>query len=135
MVEAASPDADYKTSRTIVHEIMDSKPPPSDKTFNCVFQDVSTATGAGFETTARVLRLAFFHGFSSAELLQRLLAELTSAGVLRDHPLDVKTLDQLPYLTAILTGGLRLSPAIATRMARVAQRLTFSTTSGACPSA
>ncbi|KAI8630282.1 cytochrome P450 [Xylariaceae sp. FL1651] len=47
-------------------------------------------SGAGFETTASVLHLVIFHA-----------------------------LEQLPYLTAILMEGLRLSPAIAIRMARI----------------
>ena len=119
MTAAASPAKNDDTSRTIVHEIMDSKLPPSEKTFKRIFQDVSTATDAGFETTASAIRLIFFHVFSNPKLLQRLRAELASAGASPDRPLDLKTLEQLPLLTAILKEGLRLSPAIATRMARV----------------
>lgn len=98
---------------------MESKLPPSEKTFNRVFQDVSTATGADFETTARALQLIFFHVYSNAKILRRLRADLTSAGAGPKHSLDLKTLEQLPSLTAILMEGLRLSPAIATQMARV----------------
>ena len=120
MAAVASPTTKDKGPRTIVHEIMDSKLPPSEKTFDRVFTEVTTVTGAGFETTASVLRLIFFHIFSQAEIVQRLRAELASAGAVLDHPLDVKTLEQLPYLTAVLTEGLRMSPGIATRMTRVA---------------
>jgi len=115
----ASPAADYKSPRTIVHEILDSKLPPSEKEFDRVFDDLSTVTGAGFETTASVLRLILFHLFSTADILQRLRTELATASVTSPQPLDLKTLEQLPYLTAILMEGLRLSPAIATRMARI----------------
>lgn len=34
--------------------------------------------------------------------------------------IDLATLEQLPYLTAVLMEGLRLSPGLASRMARIA---------------
>ncbi|KAF2875491.1 trichodiene oxygenase [Massariosphaeria phaeospora] len=120
MTAIASPTPNDKAPRTIVHEIMGSKLPPSEKTHDRIFQDVSTVSGAGFETTASALRLIFFHVFSNADILQRLRDELASAGASSSDQLDLKTLEQLPYLTAILMEGMRLSPAIATRMARIA---------------
>ncbi|KAI0391547.1 cytochrome P450 [Xylariaceae sp. FL0594] len=101
--------------RTIVDEIMDSKLPPSEKTEARVYDDASTVTGAGFETTASVLRLVIFNVFSNSDILQRLRGELASCS----GTLDLKTLERLPHLTAVLMEGLRLSPAIGTRMARI----------------
>ncbi|KAI0424729.1 cytochrome P450 [Xylaria sp. FL1042] len=114
MKAAASPDDDGP--RTLVHEIMQSKLPPSDKSFERVFDEVSTTTGAGFETTAAVIRNAAFHIYSDPRILQKLRAELATAP---DH--DCKTFEQLPYLTATIMEAMRLSPAIATRSARIAQ--------------
>jgi len=105
-----------ETPRTIVHEILASKLPAHERMPARIFEDVSTVTGAGFETTASVLRLIFFHVFSNPSILRRLRTELSSVST----PADLKTLEQLPYLTSVLKEGLRLSPAIATRMARVA---------------
>ncbi|KAF5869064.1 putative cytochrome p450 protein [Botrytis fragariae] len=96
-------DPDDKAPHNIVHEILDSNLPAEDKKFERVFDDVATVTGAGFKTTASVLRLIIFHVFNSPEILKRLL----------------KTLEQLPYLTSILMEGMRLSPAIASRSARI----------------
>jgi cytochrome P450 len=83
-----------------------------------------TVTGAGFETTANVLRLVFYHVFSNASILQRLRAELASAGgppqSSAQIEVELRTLEQLPYLTSILMEGMRLSPAIASRMTRIA---------------
>jgi cytochrome P450 len=83
-----------------------------------------TVTGAGFETTANVLRLVFFHVFSNAAILQRLRAELASASGPSQSSgqveFELRTLEQLPYLTSILMEGMRLSPAIASRMTRIA---------------
>jgi cytochrome P450 len=85
--------------------------------------DVATITGAGFETTAAVMRLTCYHVFSNADILQRLRAELatvTELSSIEDRNVKVKELEQLPYYTSILMEGLGLSPAIGSRMARIA---------------
>lgn len=114
MKAAVSPDDDGP--RTLVHEIVQSKLPPPEKSFERVFDEMSTTTGAGFETTAAVIRIAAFHIYSDPNILQKLRAELAAAP---DH--DWKTLEQLPYFTATIMEALRLAPAIATRSARIAQ--------------
>ncbi|KAI1205170.1 cytochrome P450 [Annulohypoxylon truncatum] len=114
MKAAVSPDDDGP--RTLVHEIMQSKLPPPEKSFERVFDDMSTTTGAGFETTAAVIRIATFHIYNNSKILQKLRAELTAA-----PDRELKTLEQLPYLTAIIMEAMRLAPAIATRSARIAQ--------------
>ncbi|KAK7753186.1 hypothetical protein SLS62_004919 [Diatrype stigma] len=92
----AAMSADDDGPRTLVHEIVQSNLLPSEKSFERVFQEVSTTTGAGFETTAAVIRIAAFHIYSDPKILQKLRAELAAA----------------PN---------RDSPAIATRSARIAQ--------------
>lgn len=116
MATATSPDPNQ--SPNVVHEIMNSKLPPSEKAFDRIFQDIATMSGAGFETTAGVMRMVIFHTYSNSDILQRLRAELASVANPRSQ-IQLKALEQLPYLTAVLMEGLRLSPAIATRMARV----------------
>jgi cytochrome P450 len=111
---------------TIVHEILQSDLPPAEKTFDRINDEVGTITGAAFETTAQTLRVLLYYVYSDAEILRRLRAELTGlaakaidaeqAGV----QLQLSLLERLPYLTAVLMEGLRLSPGIATRMARIA---------------
>lgn len=125
VASSSSSHSDETTPRTIVHEIMDSKLPAAQKETERVFEDVSTVAGAGFETTGSALRLVLFHVFSNPDILQRLRDELvassvTSHGESPDAIVDLRTLEQLPYLTSTLMEGLRLSPAIGTRMARVA---------------
>ncbi|KAI1379801.1 cytochrome P450 [Hypoxylon crocopeplum] len=90
--------------------------PPPEKSFERIFGEKSTTTGAGFETTAAVIRIAAFHIYSDPKILQKLRAELAAAP---DH--DWKTLEQLPYLTAIIMEAMRLAPAISTRSSRIAQ--------------
>jgi cytochrome P450 len=112
----AAVSADDDGPRTLVHEIVQSKLPVSEKSFERIFDEISTTTGAGFETTAAVIRIATFHIYSDAKILQRLRAELAAAP---DN--NLKTLEQLPYLTATIMEAMRLAPAIATRSARIAQ--------------
>lgn len=121
---SSSPDP--KLEDTIMHAIVRSGLPPAEKTFQRIFEETATVTGAGYETTANALRLTLFHTYTNRTILQRLRQELASAA--RDcpsEPIPLKALEQLPYLTAVLTEGLRLSPAIGTRAARVADRDLF----------
>lgn len=114
MKAAVSPDGDGQ--HTLVHEIMQSNLPPEEKSFQRVFDETSTTTGAGFETTATVIRNAVFHIYSNPKILQKLRAELTAAP---NRGLEI--LEQLPYLTATIMEAMRLAPAIATRSARISQ--------------
>jgi cytochrome P450 len=120
MAQALSPSQEKRGRRTIVHEILDSKLPSHDKTHQRIFEDVSSVSGAGFETIGGALRLIFFHVFSSAKILRRLRSELESAKTRHDDVMQLRVLEQLPYLTSTIKEGLRLSPGIATRMARIA---------------
>lgn len=106
----------------MVHEIVHSNLPPSDKTFDRIFEEIATVTGAGFETTANTLRLILYHVYTNGKILQRLRKEIASVSTDPSEPIALKQLEQLPYLTAILMEGMRLSPAIATRAARISDR-------------
>ncbi|KAI1778090.1 trichodiene oxygenase [Hypoxylon cercidicola] len=112
---------DPDAPRTMVHEILDSDLPDDEKSFKRIFDEVGTVTGAAFETTANSIRLTLYHIYKDAEVLRRLRAELKAA-----PPAEQKSnsalsrLEQLPYLTAVLMEGLRLSPGTATRATRVA---------------
>ncbi|KAK2595091.1 hypothetical protein QQS21_007176 [Conoideocrella luteorostrata] len=115
LIKAARSPGD-EGPRTLVHEIIQSKLPPSEKDFDRVFDEVSTTTGAGFETTAAVIRLASYHIYSNPKILKRLRDEISAA-----PDREWNTLEKLPYLTAVIMEAMRLAPGIATRSARVAQ--------------
>ncbi|KAH7309892.1 cytochrome P450 [Stachybotrys elegans] len=119
---AADPVMDDKTPRTIVHQIAESSLPPEEKVFKRVFADVATVTGASFETTASVLRLIVYHVWSNPLILGQLRAELAQAASESnsEQSLELRTLEQLPYLTAVLTEGMRMSPGLGTRLQRIA---------------
>ena len=108
-------DLDGKQSPNLVHEIMNSQLPPSEKTFRRVFDEVVTVAGAGFETTASTLRLIFFHIFSNRDILKRLRAEVACARAQFPREIGLRELEQLNYLTSVIMEGLRLSPGVASR--------------------
>ncbi|KAK8097417.1 trichodiene oxygenase [Apiospora sp. TS-2023a] len=128
LAAAMSPSATVSDTvrDTMVYEIAHSSLPPADKTLDRVMQEVGPTLGAGYETTANTLRLIFFHVYSDAEILRRLREELASvsvgSGSRPNEPASLKQLEHLPYLTAVLTEGMRLSPGIATRAARITDK-------------
>jgi len=107
---------------TLVHSILQSSLPPSEKSFDRINDEVSTVLGAALETTAQTLRVVLYYIYSDPSMLHRLRAEVVNAAkdaeVGKGVPL--KVLEQLPFLTAVLMEGLRLSPGLATRLARIA---------------
>lgn len=120
MAGSAPESPEAREQHTIIHEILDSPLNSHDKSLQRVFEDVTSVSGAGFETSGSVLRLLCFHVFSRPEILQRLLEELDSAGQSRSGVVELKTLEQLPFFTSTIKEALRLSPGVATRMARIA---------------
>ncbi|KAI1323784.1 cytochrome P450 [Xylariaceae sp. FL0255] len=110
------PDAPHN----MVHSILNSGMSANQKTFQRVFEEVGTVTGASFETTATTLRMILCHVYSDSAVLKRLRHELYASRKSESSDLDLTELEQLPYLTAVLMEGLRLSPGVSSRAARVA---------------
>ncbi|KAK7752472.1 hypothetical protein SLS62_005625 [Diatrype stigma] len=127
VVTSPSPDSS-KAQNTLVNEIVRSNLPPAEKAFDRIFEEISTVTAAAFDTTSNALRLILFHVFSNDDILQKLRKEVggaSAAAASSFEPLRLKTLEQLPYLTSTLMEGLRLSPAIASRAARIMNKDLF----------
>ncbi|KAK3955348.1 cytochrome P450 [Pseudoneurospora amorphoporcata] len=115
--------ASTETNHTIINDILSSPSLPTHlKSLSRIHQDIFAITAAGFETTASTLRLIIYHLFSSPSILSRLRSELSQKGFNLSDPssYEYRDLEHLPYLTAILMEGLRLSPAAASRLQRVA---------------
>ncbi|KAI7975682.1 hypothetical protein EIK77_004037 [Talaromyces pinophilus] len=103
---------------TIVHAILTSDLPPAEKEFGRIHDEVSTVSGAAFETSAQTLRVLLYYIYNDANILRRLRTEFQQLPP--ESRTKLSALEQLPYLTAVLMEGLRLSPGIATRTPRVA---------------
>lgn len=109
----------------MIHAIAYSDLRPSEKSFDRVFDEVMTVTGAAFETTASAFRLILFHVYTNDEILRRLREEIASLHPGNSDQISLRQLEQLPYFTAVLTEGMRLSPAVASRAARVTDKDLF----------
>ncbi|KAK5626525.1 hypothetical protein RRF57_002240 [Xylaria bambusicola] len=122
LAAAACSVPEGKTQSTMIHEIAYSDLPHTAKTFDRVFEEVATVTGAAYETAATTLRLIIYHVYSDDKIVQTLRKELESLFIDSSTSITLRDLEQLPYLTAVLMEGLRLSPGIGTRAARVTDK-------------
>ncbi|KAF2653890.1 cytochrome P450 [Lophiostoma macrostomum CBS 122681] len=124
-IAASESGINDKNKVTMIDAIVQSGLPTTEKTIDRILEEVATVTGAGFETTANTMRLILYHVYANDTILQRLREELRSVSTAPSEPLSLRTLEQLPYLTAILKEGLRLSPGIASRTARITDKDLF----------
>lgn len=106
----------------MIHSIVYSDLPEAEKSFDRVLEEVMTVTGAAFESTASALRLILYHVYTSEEILRRLREEVASLPTGPSDTISLKQLEQLPFFTAVLTEGMRLSPAVSSRAARVTDK-------------
>lgn len=137
MIANESNTAKEKTPQTVIHEILKAPSLPlSGKEIHRINDEVGTVPGADIETVAQTLRLIIYYLYSDRKILSRLRAELTALSDIHssDAEVPLKELEQLPYLTAVIMEGLRLSPDIATRMARIAPDRDFIYDKWAVPS-
>lgn len=69
--------------------------------------------------------MLFYHLFTNEEILELLREEIAEATANSTDSIQLKTLEQLPYLTAVLKEGLRLSPGIGSRAAPITDKDLF----------
>ncbi|PQE04573.1 cytochrome p450 protein [Rutstroemia sp. NJR-2017a BVV2] len=104
----------HETSKhpTIFHEVLSSDLPPQEKTIDRLWQEGQTVVGAGTETTAWTLSVLTCHLLSNPSMVARLKEEIKDKN-------GWKELEQLPYLTAVIHEGLRLSCGVTTHLQRI----------------
>ncbi|KAL9110475.1 MAG: hypothetical protein Q9227_005019 [Pyrenula ochraceoflavens] len=100
---------------TIFHTLRDCNLPAHERTLARLSDEAETITGAGTETTARTLFVIAFYVASNREIMQALKEELKSIPANS----GLQQIEQLPYLTAVIKEGLRLSFSLTTRLPRV----------------
>ncbi|KAK2013577.1 cytochrome P450 [Colletotrichum eremochloae] len=106
--------------KTIFHTLRDSDLPPKEKSLERLCDEAEILTGAGSETTAQTLSRIFFYLKHVPEVLQKLRAELDAAMPSAVDILPWTELQKLPYLSAVIREGLRLSYGVTTRLPRIA---------------
>ncbi|KAK5954220.1 hypothetical protein OHC33_004793 [Knufia fluminis] len=109
-----------KADGTIFQAVLDSDLPPSEKTIDRLQDEGQTLVGAGSETTAKSLAMITFFLASAPKKLQKLREEIKTIGPEPDGSFVLAKLEQLPYLTACITEGVRMMSGVTTRLPRVA---------------
>ncbi|OJD36692.1 cytochrome p450 [Diplodia corticola] len=94
--------------------------PPEDKTAARMAFEAEMVLGAGTETTSNTLGNLVYHVLSNPAIHSRLRAELQSCSATPpSHLLDFRTLDKLPYLSAVIQETLRVASPVSGRLPRV----------------
>ncbi|KAI7777790.1 hypothetical protein LA080_003067 [Diaporthe eres] len=104
---------------TVFASMLNADVPPSEKNVSRLTEEAFTLTGAGTMTTANALNSITYHVLSQPECLARLREELRAALTDPSAIRSSADLERLPYLTAVVTEGLRLSKGPPHRFARV----------------
>lgn len=114
-------DDDTASTRTIFHTLRDSDLPPKERSLQRLCDEGEIFTGAGSETTARTLTIILYYLITYPECTEKLKHELKTLMPGPGWPLPpwIK-LEQLPYLSAVIQEGLRISGGITSRLPRVA---------------
>lgn len=105
---------------TILHALLSNPLPPSERTAQRAVDESQSILGAGTITTAEILSAASYHIISTPPLLNHLRAELGPifASAPNGHP-PLTTLQNLPYLTAVLKETLRVYFGVTQRLPRI----------------
>ncbi|ETI29327.1 hypothetical protein G647_01780 [Cladophialophora carrionii CBS 160.54] len=104
---------------TLIHEILRSDLSYAEKSPARVYQDVQATVTAGTLATASALSYTLFSLLSHPRLLQRLRTELHAAMPNPTVLPSLAVLEQLPFLTACIKEGLRLSIGASSRLQRI----------------
>ena len=107
---------------TILHSMIQSDTlPEHEKTFRRLSADAATMLAGGMDTTSRALSVTTYHLLKNDHMRARLTQELRSIMPKPHSPLPpVTELEKLPYLTAAIYEGLRISHGVAGRLVRIA---------------
>ena len=104
---------------TVLHEIYSSEPQSPEYYVSRLTQEAQTLIGAGTETTSNTLSMITFYLLADATQMERLKNELLSIGKDSNQLLAFQELQRLPYLSAVVSEGLRISSSASGRLARI----------------
>jgi cytochrome P450 len=109
-----------KDNKTVFDEILNSNLPDYEKRPERLLEESQNIAIAGTETTAWALSVIQFHLLSNPKILRKLKDELKSAMPDPNTMLSLKQAEQLPYLTAVITEGLRIGLGTTNCKTRIA---------------
>lgn len=111
---------DTNTRPNVFAALFNSDLPPEEKTIPRLTSEGAIMITAGTETTSYTLTLISFHLLSNPTILDKLTRELQEAVKDPKQLPNWPILETLPYLTAVISEGLRLAPGGSMRTGRVA---------------
>lgn len=115
------------SKESVFHSLLDNPDlPASEKAFLRLEREGALLVLAGTESPAKSLNTIFYHLLANPEILRKVREELNTV------PQDASwiQLEQLPYLSAVLDEGYRLSFDVTARTARIApETITYTPTS------
>ncbi|KAL8949222.1 MAG: hypothetical protein Q9222_004654 [Ikaeria aurantiellina] len=94
---------------SLLHTIVNSQLPPSERSIERVTQEAVTIVGAGLEATTNVLSVIVFEVLKDPHGTARLKKELATVNEDPSALLKYKQIAELPYLSAVIREGLRLA--------------------------
>ncbi|KAI9758310.1 MAG: hypothetical protein M1815_003512 [Lichina confinis] len=112
----------YKTAShpTLYHELLGNDFDRDKVDLVYLVEEGVAIIAAGLVTTAYFLKVVTFHLLDNPRILQTLRAELESAIPDPNAVPPIQTLEQLPYLRAVVLEGFRKSYGVTSRLPRVA---------------
>lgn len=104
---------------TLVHAILYGTLPDKETTLERVLEEAQSLTGAGSVTTAEIISSMLFYLLKNHDSLRKLQAELGPIMKRTDGRPELRDLEVLPYLTAVIKEGLRLGLGNCQRLPRI----------------
>ena len=105
---------------TVFHSLRDDPDlPSSEKSLSRLVMEAQSLIGAGTLTSTHMLSITTYHILANPPILSKLLEELEKAIPNIATPCPLQTLEQLPYLSAVISEGLRVSYGTVHRLQRV----------------
>ncbi|EJP67851.1 N-acetyltryptophan 6-hydroxylase ivoC [Beauveria bassiana] len=113
--------------RTILQTLINHPTAPEkEKEFNRLSAEVMIMFAAGGEPTGRALAVTLLHILLNPPIYKRVLSELRPLIPSYDAPLPpTKQLEALPYFSAVISEGLRMTHGVAGRLGRIAPNETL----------
>ncbi|TKA72784.1 hypothetical protein B0A49_03538 [Cryomyces minteri] len=106
---------------TIYHLLMSKEAYRTDTvpTTGSLRDEAQTVLFAGADTVGNTLMLGSFHLMKQPKAYQALKEELVGVWPVMERAPDLRTLERLPYLTAVIKEALRLTSGVTTGLSRV----------------
>lgn len=119
VIEAKYDSYTKSTHSTVFRDLLDSGLPPSDLTVQRLGEEAQSLVAAGQVTTAHFLKRISFYILANPSILRKVKEELRSVMPSDGSLPPVSQLEQLPYLSAVVSEGYRKSYGVVQRLPRV----------------